>query len=69
MWTTMEKDNLKKSLMIYGYSRWNKIMENSKIYGGTIHTKNQAEVKAYANSFIRNLSNIYNIYIYIYLYN
>ena len=48
-------DFLIKLLLQYGYGRWKQIQRSSASMGGKLDTKPLAEVKAYANSFVRAL--------------
>ena len=49
-WTTIEKDCLKKYILLFGYGRWEEIKNNS---GGVLNEKKYVEIKALSNSFIR----------------
>ena len=54
-WTNIEKDNLKKNLLLYGYGRWAKIRKASKDHSGFLANKDDDILKAFANGFIRNI--------------
>ena len=51
----MEKETLKKYLLIYGYGRWAKIRKDSKNQDKILKDKPDIEMKAFANDFIRTL--------------
>lgn len=55
-WTNIEKDNLKKNLLLYGYGRWTKIRRASKDHSGFLSNKKDNVLKAFANGFIRNIN-------------
>ena len=54
-WTNMEKETLKKNLLLYGYGRWDKIKQSSKDNPGFLSNKDNKTLKAFANAFIRNI--------------
>ena len=51
----MEKETLKKYILIYGYGRWSKIRKISASSCQILKDKPDAEMKAYANDFLRTL--------------
>jgi hypothetical protein len=55
-WSSIERDQLKKFLLIFGYGRWNKIRKYSKTSAGFLTSKTDIELKAYSVSFIRSTS-------------
>ena len=54
-WGTTEKETLKKYLLIYGYGRWRKIRESSGSTCRVLVEKSEAELRAFANDFVRTL--------------
>lgn len=54
-WVSMEKENLKKYLLIFGYGRWAKIRKYSRNHDKILKDKPDIEMKAFANDFIRTL--------------
>ena len=54
-WSTMEKDTLKKHLLQFGYGRWKKIRKFSASQDKILMNKNDREMKAFSNDFIRTL--------------
>lgn len=54
-WTNIEKDNLKKNLLLFGYDRWLKIRKASKDHSGFLVNKDDKILKAFSNGFIRNI--------------
>ena len=54
-WGTMEKETLKKYLLIYGYGRWNKIRKQSAATCKILKDKSETEIHAFANDFVRTL--------------
>ena len=51
----MEKETLKKYLLIYGYGRWPKIRSYSASMCKILKDKEDREMKAFANDFVRSL--------------
>ena len=51
----MEKESLKKYLLMFGYGRWSKIRKYSKNHDKILKEKPDIEMKAFANDFIRTL--------------
>lgn len=51
----MEKESLKKYLLMFGYGRWSKIRKYSKSHDKILKDKPDIEMKAFANDFIRTL--------------
>ena len=51
----MEKETLKKHLLLFGYGRWRKIRKFSKNHDKILKDKSDTEMKAFANDFIRTL--------------
>ena len=56
-WSNDDHEQLKKLLLQYGYGRWKQIQRSSASIGSRLGDKPLGEVKAYANSFLRALSN------------
>lgn len=54
-WSNDDHEQLKKLLLLYGYDRWKQIQRSSGTMGGKLDTKPLAEVKGYANSYLRAL--------------
>ncbi|CDW90426.1 transforming growth factor beta regulator 1 [Stylonychia lemnae] len=54
-WGSMEKETLKKHLLLFGYGRWRKIRKYSKCHDKILKDKSDVEMKAFANDFIRTL--------------
>ena len=54
-WGNMEKETLKKYLLIYGYGRWPKIRCYSASMCKILKEKEDKEMKAFANDFVRSL--------------
>ena len=54
-WTNIEKDTLKKHLLLYGYGRWTKIRKSSKENSGFLVNKEDKLLRAFSNGFIRNI--------------
>lgn len=54
-WSTDDHEQLKKLLLQYGYGRWKQIQRSSVSIGSKLENKPLAEIKAYANSFLRAL--------------
>ncbi|CAI2387839.1 unnamed protein product [Moneuplotes crassus] len=54
-WTNIEKDTLKKNLLLFGYGRWEKVKKSSKESSGFLVKKDISYLKAFANGFIRNI--------------
>ena len=55
VWTSMERETLKKYLLQFGYGRWNKIREQSQSQDKILFSKSDTEMKAFSNDFIRTL--------------
>ena len=51
----MEKETLKKYLLIYGYGRWPKIRCYSASQCKILKDKEDKEMKAFTNDFVRSL--------------
>jgi hypothetical protein len=51
----MEKETLKKYLLQFGYGRWHKIRKYSTKHCKILKEKNDIEMKAFANDFLRTL--------------
>ena len=51
----MEKETLKKYLLIYGYGRWPKIRFYSASMCKILKDKEDKEMKAFENDFVRSL--------------
>ena len=51
----MEKETLKKYLLIFGYGRWSKIRESSGSSCKILVERSEAEMRAFANDFVRTL--------------
>ena len=51
----MEKETLKKYMLIYGYGRWAKIRCYSANQCKILKDKPDSEMKAFANDFVRSL--------------
>ena len=51
----MEKETLKKYMLIYGYGRWPKIRCYSASQCKILQDKTDPEMKAFANDFVRSL--------------
>lgn len=51
----MEKETLKKHLLVFGYGRWTKIRKYSRTHDKILKDKSDIEMKAFANDFIRTL--------------
>lgn len=54
-WVNMEKESLRKFLLIFGYGRWSKIRKFSRGHDKILKDKGDIEMKAFANDFIRTL--------------
>jgi hypothetical protein len=54
-WGNIEKETLKKYLLIYGFGRWKKVRKASSNQCKILKDKTDVEMKAYANDFIRTL--------------
>lgn len=54
-WGNIEKETLKKYLLVYGYSRWSKIRASSASTCRVLVNKSEAELRAFANDFVRTL--------------
>ena len=54
-WGNMEKETLKKYMLVYGYGRWPKIRCYSANQCKILKDKSDAEMKAFANDFVRSL--------------
>ena len=54
-WGNIEKETLKKYLLIYGYGRWSKIRESSAASCTNLKTRSYNELQAFANDFVRTL--------------
>jgi hypothetical protein len=54
-WTNIEKDNLKKNLLLYGYGRWDEIRKASKDHSGFLVSKSDEILRAFSNAFIKNI--------------
>ena len=54
-WGNMEKETLKKYMLIYGYGRWTKIRNFSASQCKILQDKTDSEMKAFANDFVRSL--------------
>lgn len=54
-WGNMEKETLKKYLLVYGYGRWSKIRESSGSSCKILYERTEAEMRAFANDFVRTL--------------
>ena len=54
-WGNIEKETLKKYLLIYGFGRWTKIRESSATTCKIIAERPVSEVRAFANDFVRTL--------------
>lgn len=52
-WNNIEKDNLKRNLLLYGYGRWSKIRKASREQSGFLANKEDGILKAYSNGFIK----------------
>ena len=55
VWGNMEKETLKKYLLIYGYGRWSKIRKISAATCKILKNKTDVEMKAHANDFVGTL--------------
>ena len=55
LWGNMEKETLKKYMLIYGYGRWVKIRSFSASQCKILQDKDDPEMKAFANDFVRAL--------------
>ena len=53
----MEKEALKKYLLIYGYGRWSKIRSISAKQCQILKDKTNEEMQAFADDFVRTLFN------------
>jgi hypothetical protein len=51
----MEKETLKKYLLLFGYGRWKTIKERSHQTDKILSNKPAAELQAYAEDFVRTL--------------
>ena len=54
-WINMDKDALKKYLLVYGYGRWQKIRAASAKQCKLLKDKVDAHMKAFADDFVRTL--------------
>lgn len=60
-WNNIEKDQLKKLILTFGYGRWAKIKKYSKVSGQFLVSKQDVEMKAFANAFLRTISTVLQI--------
>ena len=54
-WGNIEKETLKKYLLIYGYGRWGKIREACSNSCKMISEKPMRNIRAFSNDFVRTL--------------
>ncbi len=54
-WGNMEKETLKKYLLIYGYGRWQKIKKKSLQSCKILVNKTDTELEAFGADFVRTL--------------
>lgn len=54
-WGNMEKETLKKYLLLYGFDRWHIIRQKSEISDKILAKKSDAEMQAMAADFVRTL--------------
>ncbi|KRX05591.1 hypothetical protein PPERSA_12769 [Pseudocohnilembus persalinus] len=55
-WSQDDREQLKKSILQYGYGRWRQIQKQSHVVGGSLEERNKQEVRAFANAFIRTMA-------------